>query len=78
MQITRNVSETGRGPADWFTGVVYLDTVAAPSGRSRIAAASVHFTPGARTAWHKHPNGQKYILASDRDHGLYIFQYTGR
>jgi hypothetical protein len=27
---------------------------------------------------HKHPNGQKYILASDRDHGLYIFQYTGR
>ncbi|HEX2773667.1 MAG TPA: hypothetical protein VHN18_14720, partial [Micromonosporaceae bacterium] len=27
---------------------------------------------------HKHPNGQKYILASDRDHGLYIFQYTGK
>jgi hypothetical protein len=27
---------------------------------------------------HKHPNGQKYVLASDRDHGLYIFQYTGR
>jgi hypothetical protein len=27
---------------------------------------------------HKHPNGQKYVLASDRDHGLYIFQYTGK
>jgi hypothetical protein len=27
---------------------------------------------------HKHPNGQKYVLASDRDHGLYIFRYTGR
>jgi len=26
---------------------------------------------------HKHPNGQKYVLASDRDHGLYIFQYNG-
>src|SRR5215207_3472458 len=26
---------------------------------------------------HKHPNGQKYVLASDRDYGLYIFQYTG-
>ena len=25
----------------------------------------------------KHPNGQKYVLASDRDLGLYIFQYTG-
>ncbi|MDP1819597.1 MAG: hypothetical protein Q8K58_06830, partial [Acidimicrobiales bacterium] len=24
---------------------------------------------------HKHPNGQKYILASDRDSGLWIFQY---
>ena len=26
---------------------------------------------------HKHPNGQKYVLASDRDSGLYLFQYTG-
>ena len=26
---------------------------------------------------HKHPNGQKYVLASDRDAGVYIFQYTG-
>ncbi|MDH6236752.1 PA domain-containing protein [Cryobacterium sp. CG_9.6] len=24
-----------------------------------------------------HPNSQKYVLASDRDSGLYIFQYTG-
>lgn len=27
---------------------------------------------------HKHPNGQFYVLASDRDFGLYIFQYAGR
>ncbi len=27
---------------------------------------------------HKHPNGEYYVLASDRDYGLYIFQYTGR
>ena len=26
---------------------------------------------------HQHPNGQKYVLASDRDSGVYIFQYTG-
>jgi quercetin dioxygenase-like cupin family protein len=58
MEITRNSIETGRGPSDWFTGDVYIDTVAAPAGRSRIAAASVHFTPGARTTWHTHPNGQ--------------------
>jgi quercetin dioxygenase-like cupin family protein len=58
MQITRNTIETTTGPAEWFTGTVYVDTVAAPSGPSRLSAASVHFTPGARTAWHAHPNGQ--------------------
>jgi quercetin dioxygenase-like cupin family protein len=58
MQITRNSLETGRGPSDWFTGAVYVDTVAAPAGSSRVSASSVHFTPGARTAWHTHPNGQ--------------------
>jgi quercetin dioxygenase-like cupin family protein len=58
MQITRNTHDTGAGPEDWFTGSVYLDPVAAPSGASGVSATSVHFTPGARTAWHTHPNGQ--------------------
>jgi len=58
MQITRNTSVTAAGPRDWFTGAVYVDTVAAPSGASRLSASSVHFTPGARTAWHMHPSGQ--------------------
>ncbi len=58
MQITRNSLDTAPGPGDWFTGSVYIDTVAAPSGASRVSASSVHFTPGARTAWHTHPNGQ--------------------
>ena len=58
MEITRNGIETGRGPEDWFTGTVYLDQIAAPSGGSRLSASSVHFTPGARTAWHTHPHGQ--------------------
>jgi quercetin dioxygenase-like cupin family protein len=58
MEITRSSIETGKGPAEWFTGDVYIDAVAAPSDRYRIAAASVHFTPGARTAWHTHPLGQ--------------------
>jgi len=58
VQITSNSIETGLGPSDWFTGAVYLDAVAAPSNGSRISASSVHFTPGARTAWHTHPNGQ--------------------
>jgi quercetin dioxygenase-like cupin family protein len=58
MQITRSSLATGRGPAEWFTGAVYVDAVAAPSGTSRVSASSVHFTPGARTAWHTHPHGQ--------------------
>ena len=58
MQITRNSLDTKPGPEDWFTGSVYIDTVAAPSDGARLSASSVHFTPGARTAWHTHPNGQ--------------------
>jgi quercetin dioxygenase-like cupin family protein len=58
MQVTRNSVETTPGPSDWFTGTVYIDAVATPSEPSRVQAVSVHFTPGARTAWHTHPNGQ--------------------
>ena len=58
MEITKNSTETMIGPGEWFTGAVYIDAVAAPSGPSRLQAASVHFTPGARTAWHTHPLGQ--------------------
>jgi quercetin dioxygenase-like cupin family protein len=58
LQITRHSLDTNRGPSDWFTGAVYIDTIATPSKGSRIGAASVHFTPGARTAWHTHPHGQ--------------------
>ena len=58
MEITRISLDTRMGPTEWFTGAVYIDTVAAPSGTSRLSASSVHFTPGARTAWHAHPNGQ--------------------
>ena len=58
MEVTRNSLETTQGPSDLFTGAVYFDTVATPSGPFRLNATSVHFTPGARTAWHAHPNGQ--------------------
>jgi quercetin dioxygenase-like cupin family protein len=58
MQIIRNSIETTPGPSDSFTGAVYIDAVATPSDASRLSASSVHFSPGARTAWHVHPNGQ--------------------
>ena len=59
MQITRNSLETTAGPREWFSGAVYVDTVAAPSGQAHL---SVHVTPGARTAWHTHPNGQTIFV----------------
>jgi quercetin dioxygenase-like cupin family protein len=63
MQITRNSLDTGVGPAEWFTGSVYIDAIATPSAPSRVAAACVHFAPGARTAWHTHPYGQTIYVS---------------
>jgi quercetin dioxygenase-like cupin family protein len=62
MQITRSSIDTMKGPADWFTGDVYVDAMAKAPDPSRFAAASVHFTPGARTAWHTHPLGQTIFV----------------
>src|ERR1700692_1816200 len=62
MQITRNGINTMTGPSEWFTGAVYVDAVATPAASSRLSASSVHFTPGARTAWHTHPNGQTIFV----------------
>ena len=62
MKFTPNSVETAPGPGEWFSGAVFIDTVAVPEGRSHLAALSVHFTPGARTAWHTHPNGQTIFV----------------
>src|SRR5579871_766214 len=62
VQVTRSSIDTQKGPSDWFTGDVYIDAVAAPAGTSTFAAASVHFTPGVRTAWHTHPHGQTIFV----------------
>ena len=62
MQVTKNGIDTNLGPSDWFTGAVFVDTVAAAEGSARLHASSVHFTPGARTAWHTHPNGQTIFV----------------
>lgn len=58
MDITRNDTQTLPGPSDWFTGSVFIDPISRMDGSSRLSASLVHFTPGARTAWHTHPKGQ--------------------
>lgn len=62
MRITRSGTRTDAGPADWFTGDVYIDPVAGPPDQGGVAAALVHFTPGSRTAWHTHPHGQTIFV----------------
>lgn len=46
---------TQRGPAQWFTGEVWIDPI---STGPHVKLLNVHFAPGARTAWHTHPFGQ--------------------
>jgi len=63
MQITRSSIATGTAPSDRFTGDVCVDAITTPTPPSRLQAASVHFTLGARTAWPTHPVGQTiYVL----------------
>ena len=54
----RPTAATVKTPAQNFTGDVYLNPIFAGDGTSRLVAALVRFTPGARTNWHSHANGQ--------------------
>jgi len=65
MEITRAGSQpSGKGPSDWFTGAVRIDSLFRPVAPARAAAAAVTFEPGARTAWHTHPLGQRLIVVA--------------
>lgn len=50
---------TGKGPAEWFAGDVWIDQIAVPkTDCQRANVGRVRFAPGARTAWHSHAFGQ--------------------
>jgi quercetin dioxygenase-like cupin family protein len=49
---------TVHAPADWFTGDVWFDVLAAPPAPARLRVNLVRFAPGARTHWHRHAAGQ--------------------
>jgi quercetin dioxygenase-like cupin family protein len=57
MELKRR-SPTNKGPAEWFTGDVYVDPIAQSHGPTPVSLSSVHFTPCAHTAWHRHSFGQ--------------------
>src|SRR6266571_141438 len=58
---------TRKGPAQWFTGDVYIDAIHTRKAEpSRMACGCVHFTPGVRTAWHSHAVGQTLYVTEGR------------
>jgi quercetin dioxygenase-like cupin family protein len=65
MEIKRSGSQPSmKGPAEWFTGTVRIDPLFAEADPSRVSGALVTFEPGARTAWHTHPLGQRLIVTA--------------
>ena len=65
MQILRNTDQpSATGPEEWFTGAVRIDSPFSAPDPARAAAVVVTFEPGARTAWHTHPLGQRLLILS--------------
>jgi quercetin dioxygenase-like cupin family protein len=65
VEITKTGSQpSAKGPADWFTGSVRIDSPFQRQAPARIGGATVTFEPGAPTAWHMHPLGQTLIVTA--------------
>ena len=63
MEVKRNGSQPSqKGPEEYFTGSVRIDSPFQGSAPARAGGAAVTFEPGARTAWHWHPLGQTLIV----------------
>lgn len=60
-------------PSSYFTGTVYQQPIVTAEDPARVNAATVTFTPGARTNWHTHPLGQTLHVVS----GCGWFQTVG-
>jgi quercetin dioxygenase-like cupin family protein len=65
MEISRIGSQPSqKGPAEYFTGSVRIDSRFQGRAPARVGGGIVTFEPGARTAWHTHPLGQTLIVTS--------------
>ncbi len=65
ITIARSGSQpSSRGQPEYFTGSVRIDPLFPVTEPARASAARVTFEPGARTAWHMHPLGQKLIVTA--------------
>jgi quercetin dioxygenase-like cupin family protein len=57
---------TVKGPAETFTGDVWIDPVTRELPPSQLNVAAVRFTPSARSAWHSHDGGQTLYVTEGR------------
>ena len=65
ITIARSGSQpSSQGQAEYFTGSVRIDALFPVTEPARASSARVTFEPGARTAWHTHPLGQKLIVTA--------------
>jgi len=65
MRISRRAERPTRpGPAANFTGTVRVTPLFDATPSSRVSGASVSFEPGARSAWHTHPLGQRLVVTA--------------
>ncbi len=65
IRVTRKGTRTSqRGPTETFTGAVRIDPLFEPNAGANAGAAYVTFQPGARTAWHSHPRGQRLVVTA--------------
>jgi quercetin dioxygenase-like cupin family protein len=63
--ITRVATQASAvGPAENFTGRVRVDPLFPATKDINASAAYVTFEPGARSAWHTHPAGQRLVVIS--------------
>ncbi len=63
MEVSRSATrQPTRGSAEWFTGTATITPLFDPKGASQVGAALVRFERGARTAWHRHPLGQRLVV----------------
>ncbi|MDD2366693.1 MAG: cupin domain-containing protein [Desulfuromonadaceae bacterium] len=69
IKLSQTITRAGtqasyKGPAEYFTGTVRVDPLFAANDAAPYSGAYVTFEPGARSAWHIHPTGQRLLVTA--------------
>ena len=69
LAVSQSVTVAGTVPSatglvEYFTGRVRVDMLSSANASINASSAYVTFEPGARSAWHTHPQGQYLIITA--------------